>query len=72
MLIVRAFHHMDTNEDGIVSREEFTTSFGAMSETPETAIPDDELNRIFDSIDTNQDDKIQLEEFVSAFLKAIL
>jgi Ca2+-binding EF-hand superfamily protein len=69
--IVRAFHHMDTNEDGIVSREEFTTSFGAMSETPETVIPDDELNRIFNSIDTNQDDKIQLEEFVSAFLKAL-
>jgi Ca2+-binding EF-hand superfamily protein/endonuclease/exonuclease/phosphatase family metal-dependent hydrolase len=61
--IERAFHHMDTNDDGLVSREEFTTSFGAMSETPETAIPNDELNRIFNSIDTNQDDKIQLEEF---------
>jgi Ca2+-binding EF-hand superfamily protein/endonuclease/exonuclease/phosphatase family metal-dependent hydrolase len=68
--IKRAFYHMDSNEDGILSREEFTTAFRAISETPGTAIPEDQLNRIFNSMDTDQDDKVHLEEFISAFLNA--
>jgi hypothetical protein len=42
----------------------------AISETPGTAIPESQLNRIFNSMDTYQDGKVHLEEFILAFLNA--
>ena len=55
-----AFDDMDTNKDGVISQEEFSSS-------PMIAkLPDEVQQEMFDRIDLNKDQVLQYEEFTVA------
>ena len=58
----KAFEVMDTNKDGVVTKDELTTLLKNLGEN----VSDDVIDEMIKIADENGDGKIQFEEFVKA------
>ena len=58
----KAFEVMDTNKDGVVTRDELTTLLKNLGEN----VSDDVVDEMIKIADDNGDGKIQFDEFVKA------
>ena len=62
------FNQLDLDQNGGVSKDEFTKTVRRALGVKTSALSDEELNQVFDAIDTSDDGAISLREF-SAFAK---
>ena len=62
------FKQLDLDQNGGVSKDEFTKTVRRALGVKTSALSDDELNQVFDAIDTSDDGAISFREF-SAFAK---